>query len=186
MAVNQLKMFLPIMRYPVIIIIALVLCSFVSPKEESGFSVKEYESCYFVDTVANTYDYHFIDIKNETAENIWILIEKDTTVTNIEMINQRFKRRPPTGGMSYYEWIFDGNVIWATPTLELYSRFFKILPPGETFTIAKKQKSHTEETDFIKYVRVITSAEMRTLFKVLVQLTPDTEPSYQPNVLVVE
>ena len=163
----------------------LALSAFCPADQGAGFAIKEYDGCYSIDTVTACHDYHFIEIKNETTENIMILFERDTTMTNNELIRSRFMTRIP-GGMSYYEWLFDGNVNWGNHCRGLYSTFFKILPPDQTFTIIQRVDYGQDQDDFKKIARIITADEMRTLFSILVRLEPDVKPSYQPNILVID
>lgn len=162
----------------------LALSAFCPADQGAGFAIKEYDGCYSIDTVTASHDYHFIEIKNETKENIWILFERDTAMTNNELIRSRFKTR--TYGMSYSEWLFDGNVDWGNPCCGLYSTFFKILPPDQTFTIIQRVGYGQGQDDFKEFARIITTDEMRGLFRSLVQLEPDVKPSYQPNILVID
>ena len=120
-------------------------------------------------------------IENVSCQNIWILIEKDTSLTNKELINRRFKYRNE-GDMSLFQWMVDGNVNWSGFVLRLDSTFFKILAPGLTFTMISVDNPMYE---LIEYIRIISGEEMKELFNALSTLPPDTTPSYQPDVIYI-
>ena len=119
-------------------------------------------------------------IKNVSCQNIWILIEKDTSLTNKELINRRFKYRND-GEMSLFQWMVD-EVDWSRFVTNIDSTFFKILAPGLTFTMISVDNPMYE---LIEYIRIISGEEMKELFKALSTLPPDTTPSYQPDVIYI-
>ena len=82
-------------------------------------------------------------IKNVSCQNIWILIEKDTSLTNKELINRRFKYRND-GEMSLFQWMVD-EVDWSRFVTNIDSTFFKILAPGLTFTMISVDNSVSKE-----------------------------------------
>lgn len=122
-----------------------------------------------------------ITIKNVSCQNIWILIEKDTSLTNKELINRRFKYRNE-GDMSLFQWMVDGEVDWSRFVTNIDSTFFKILAPGLTFTMISVDNSVYK---LIEYIRIISGEEMKELFKALSTLPPDITPSYQPDVIYI-
>ena len=119
-------------------------------------------------------------IKNVSCQNIWILIEKDTSLTNKELINRRFKYRND-GEMSLFQWMVD-EVDWSRFVTNIDSTFFKILAPGLTFTMISVDNSVYK---LIEYIRIISGEEMKELFNALSTLPPDTTPSYQPDVIYI-
>ena len=119
-------------------------------------------------------------IENVSCQNIWILIEKDTSLTNKELINRRFKYRND-GEMSLFQWMVD-EVDWSRFVTNIDSTFFKILAPGLTFTMISVDNSVYK---LIEYIRIISGEEMKELFKALSTLPPDTTPSYQPDVIYI-
>lgn len=119
-------------------------------------------------------------IKNVSCQNIWILIEKDTSLTNKELINRRFKYRNE-GDMSLFQWMVD-EVDWSRFVTNIDSTFFKILAPGLTFTMISVDNSVYK---LIEYIRIISGEEMKELFNALSTLPPDTTPSYQPDVIYI-
>ena len=121
-----------------------------------------------------------ITVKNVSCQNIWILIEKDTSLTNKELINRRFKYRND-GEMSLFQWMVD-EVDWSRFVTNIDSTFFKILAPGLTFTMISVDNSVYK---LIEYIRIISGEEMKELFKALSTLPPDITPSYQPNVIYI-
>ena len=121
-----------------------------------------------------------ITIKNVSCQNIWILIEKDTSLTNKKLINRRFKYRND-GEMSLFQWMVD-EVDWSRFVTNIDSTFFKILAPGLTFTMISVNNPMYE---LIEYIRIISGEEMKELFKSLSALPPDITPSYQPDVIYI-
>lgn len=122
------------------------------------------------------------EIQNKSNNNIWILFESDSTLTNKEIIYHRFKKRVPSG-MSMYQWMVDGNVNWNNFVPDLNSTFFKILPPNEIFNIIS---SHNFSGNLIPCLRIITTEEIISYFHALANLSPTIYPSYQLNVLLID
>lgn len=147
---------------------------------QMNVSVSIEKDKYSVDNVV--YNQTFNEIKNTSNSNVWIIFEKDITKSDIEILKERFFNREK--GMSYIEFIFDGNVNWEHFEIDVWSTFFKIIPPGGDFLICTISQHDTNIDDIMKYLRVINVGEL-SRYKVIKQITPDTTPSYQPNVITL-
>lgn len=146
------------------------------------YAIHEYNDCYAVDSVRHAE--WILEIKNIADENIWILFENDDTISDKTLINNRFRSRRD-GGMSLYHWMVDGNVNWGEPCLDLFSDFFKILPPNESFYVVSESDSAMFK-ELKNKLRVLSNSEIKLIFKPLSLIEHTAKPSYQPNVLIIK
>ena len=160
----------------IVVLIALLLN--ISSAAHNSYEIEITESPLISNEVI--INQSIMTIKNVSCQNIWILIEKDTSLTNKELINRRFKYRND-GEMSLFQWMVD-EVDWSRFVTNIDSTFFKILAPGLTFTMISVDNSVYK---LIEYIRIISGEEMKELFNALSTLPPDTTPSYQPDVIYI-
>lgn len=146
------------------------------------YSIREFNECFVIDSVKHVE--HVLKIKNEANENLWILFEQNDTISDKTLIYQRFRNRKD-GDMGLYQWMVDGNVNWGKPCLDLYTEFFKILPPNESFYIVSDTNHNRLYIELINAMHVLSNTEIRQIFKPLSNIKPTNPPAYQPNILLI-
>lgn len=84
--------------------------------------------------------------------------------------------------MTLFQWMADGNVNWGECYVEVYSTFFKILPPNHVFTIVISSPIYSDIKD---QIRIIPNEEIKKFFSPLSNIRPGDKPSYQSHVLIL-
>lgn len=127
-----------------------------------------------------------IEIENKSDENLWLFFEKDSVGSNRNIIRKRFFRSP-SGEMSLFQWMVDGNVNWGELCPDIYDRwFFKIIPPHDSFHIVLIGNDISKFEHVEKQIRILTQLEMQDIhggFKCIT--APKTHPSYQENIITI-
>lgn len=175
-----------------VILAVIVGCGVLSSwSEELPYQMKRVEVSYLLedfpveDSIRYENDISFpvYEIKNTADCNLWILLERDSEMTNKDLIYYRFKRPLVPGGTPTFQWLIEDEVNWGKGTVSLFQTFFKILPPGRSFYIVFGADVDVEE--YLDALRVIPNSEMETLFKSLSKIPAGRMPSYQADVIVI-